>query len=239
MFLISPNFFLTFQVEVFNQRVFQAQKCDLSIHMRYGLVQILNTALTLLSDEDSEIRQKAIQFTSRLDKNQKICNIVAFEKLTQIGLDYFEDCAEWFLPITNLSLLDWALTEIKTSQLFENGDGINVYAEQVLTNGLYYQVLKKWLDLKQLPKKTKFQFLNCPEILKNSEKFNLALDKSENRDDFLKSPRTSPKGYTKALKLGRFLDLVSKYPFLVNQPLNADDCKQLSEIGQKLTSTEN
>jgi hypothetical protein len=39
--------------------------------------------------------------------------------------------------------------------------------------------------------------------------------------------------------LGRFLDLVSKYPFLVNQPLNADDCKQLSEIGQKLTSTEN
>ena len=52
-------------VEIFNQRALQSD-CDLNIHMRYGLVQIMNAALILLQDENCDVRTKAVAFVSRL-----------------------------------------------------------------------------------------------------------------------------------------------------------------------------
>ncbi len=34
--------------------------------MRYGLVQVLNAALTLINDEDFHIRQKSVRFVGQL-----------------------------------------------------------------------------------------------------------------------------------------------------------------------------
>ena len=44
--------------------------CQLSILMRYGLVQVLNTALTLVDDENFHIRQKSVRFVGQLQLNR-------------------------------------------------------------------------------------------------------------------------------------------------------------------------
>ena len=127
------------------------QDCQLSIHMRYGLVQVLNSALIMLSDEDCDVRKKAIDFASDLKvgpdrRARKVSRVKAIETLTLLGLDCFEDCAEYFLPITELSNVDWTLIDVeRSSQLFESGEGINVYAETTFSTGIYFTVLMDWL----------------------------------------------------------------------------------------------
>ena len=53
---------------MFNQRVLldDGNKSELNIHMRYGLVQVMNAALVLLEDENCDVRMKAVAFVSRL-----------------------------------------------------------------------------------------------------------------------------------------------------------------------------
>ena len=55
-------------MDIFNQRVLLngGNKSELNIHMRYGLVQVMNAALVLLEDENCDVRMKAVAFVSRL-----------------------------------------------------------------------------------------------------------------------------------------------------------------------------
>ena len=53
--------FLVHSGDIFKIRC-DSQSCELSIHMRYGLVQVLNTALVLLQDEHPEIRTHTVNF---------------------------------------------------------------------------------------------------------------------------------------------------------------------------------
>ena len=55
-------------MDIFNQRVLldDGNKSELNIHMRYGLVQVMNAALVLLEDENCDVRMKAVAFVSRL-----------------------------------------------------------------------------------------------------------------------------------------------------------------------------
>ena len=78
----------------------------------------------------------------------------AIETLTRIGLDFFEDCAEYFLALTELSKVNWTLNSATgtaaatakcSSQLFEIGSGINVFAEEAFITGIYFRVLMTWL----------------------------------------------------------------------------------------------
>lgn len=118
-------------------------------------MQILNACLTLLSDEDTDIRMKAVEFVCKLkghhDQHQqrrKVCRVEAMRKVTLIGLNFFEDCAEYFKPISDLAAVDWTLatSQSSSSQLFDHGDGINVYAEEAFENDLYCKVLMAWLE---------------------------------------------------------------------------------------------
>ena len=71
----------------------------------------------------------------------------AIETLTRIGLDFFEDCAEYFLALSELSKVNWTLNSTAkcSSQLFEIGSGINVFAEEAFIAGIYFRVLMTWL----------------------------------------------------------------------------------------------
>ena len=71
----------------------------------------------------------------------------AIETLTRIGLDFFEDCAEYFLALSELSKVNWTLNSTAkcSSQLFEIGSGINVFAEEAFITGIYFRVLMTWL----------------------------------------------------------------------------------------------
>ena len=94
--------------------------------------------------------------------------------MTLLGLEFFEDCAEHFLPITELSSgLDWSFPQvIPSSQLFETGDGINVYMEPAFMSGLYQKVLYDWISKNQNKKRRPlFRFLNCGKDLINQVKY--------------------------------------------------------------------
>ena len=97
--------------------------------------------------------------------------------MTLLGLEFFEDCAEHFLPITELSYssgLDWTFPQvIPSSQLFETGDGINVYIEPAFMSGLYQKVLYDWISNINQNKSRRplFRFLNyCSSDLINRVK---------------------------------------------------------------------
>jgi len=213
------------------------QPCELSIHMKYGLVQVMNAALVLLQDENAEIRQKAVAFVSiHLNNNQAICRVMAMQVLTRFGLDYFEDCAEHFLPITQLSQVDWNLLDQKSSQLFESGDGINVFNEEAFADGLYCQILLDWLEDLNEERTPMFRFLNCPHLMERAIQFKEALEKASDKDEVF-GTIVSPKGFGNAVKILYLLQIVAKCPSLLNDHLSTENCRQIQEICEMLRQT--
>ena len=227
--------------------------------MRYGLVQVLNAALTLLSDEDSDIRQKSVEFVCQLkvnkgfnhsslqqevqegNNNTKVGRVGAITTLAFLGLDFFEDCAEYFLPITEVSTdLDWTFPQAKGSSqpLFESGDGINVFSETAFTDDIFKKVLLSWIGSRGT-KKPLFRFLNCSNIKAKVKSCKALLEKEEAKDgqeNFLFGRLAYPKVYTKAVKICYFLEIVTKYPNLVEEDLSSDDVTDLSEFYTLLNS---
>ena len=77
------------------------------------------------------------------------------------GLEHFSSCIEWFLPIEEVFFRPWmshANSNNNTEYgvqilrnagarefLFESGDGINVYIEEVGLNMFYSEIIRKWL----------------------------------------------------------------------------------------------
>ena len=226
--------------------------------MRYGLVQVLNAALTLLSDEDSDIRQKSVEFVCQLKVNKgfnhsslqqevqegnntKVGRVGAITTLAFLGLDFFEDCAEYFLPITEVSTdLDWTFPQAKGSSqpLFESGDGINVFSETAFTDDIFKKVLLSWIGSRGT-KKPLFRFLNCSNIKAKVKSCKALLEEEEVKDgqeNFLFGRLAYPKVYTKAVRICYFLEIVTKYPNLVEEDLSSDDVTGLSEFYTLLNS---
>lgn len=208
------------------RKVFAVQG-QLTIHMRYGLVQILNAALTLLADENGDVRDKIVAFVSHLE-GRPISRVKAIEALTRFGLDHLEDCAEYFSPIAQLSNVDWTLIDSDNgSQLFQSGDGINVFEEEAFALKIYFNVLMKWLLCQK--KKILFRFLNCGgDILSQAIQYSQTLT---NQTDIF-GPLIHPKCYSNAIKAFYLMQMVSKYPFLVN--LSPEDTPKLEAVATSL-----
>ncbi len=224
--------FLLHITDIFKLRIFgQKETCELSIHMRYGLVQALNAALVLLNDEHGPARRKIVTWVTSL--GQKCESASAAETLVRLGLDHFEDCAEFFLPIAQLSNVDWTLVKAKSSwQLFQSGDGINVYEEPAFSAQIYARVLLAWLQENQRPK---FRLHNCGHILDKALQFSQDLLNGLGEFAF-GSPLAQPKIYTNASKIFYLLQIVAKFPHSVLEPpsLSEAECKYLLDIGQNL-----
>lgn len=255
---------LLYLVDIFNQRVLldDGNKSELNIHMRYGLVQVMNAALVLLEDENCDVRMKAVAFVSRLcchrqDQDQdddgaakllcdgggrqcrKVSRLCAIQALTLIGLDFFEDCAEYFLVLSELSNVNWTLNSAATtSQLFGKGDGINVFAEEAFVAGLYFNILMTWMQASSAGKNKRqplFKFLNCPNILEKATQYSrtlLVAEKEESLAAQLFGPGivSSPKGYTNTIKIYYLLKIIASYPSLATEDLSSDDCQKLNDI---------
>ena len=192
----------------------------------------MNISLLLLNDEDNEIRRKAVDFASQLS-GQKLCVTKAIQSLTMIGLQCFEECAEYFQPVLQLSHLQWTFAinqetcHTASSTLFENGDGINVYCEEAFNAGLYAQTLLEWLET--LDRSPKFRLLNC-----NPGQV------AEVKSTFLKqfslfaAPWSTPKGYNQAIQIYYFLKAVKQYPCLLDNDMH--DMKEVKETCDILAS---
>jgi len=257
--------------EFFNQRVLlpETDKSELSIHMRYGLVQVMNAALILLDDENCDVRMKALAFVSRLcchrreghhendDEGppqplqhglslsrgsrqcRKLSRVYAIKALTLIGLDFFEDCAEYFLVLSKLSNVNWTLSFTPrfstTSQLFEIGSGVNVFAEEAYVAGLYFKILMTWLASED-NRKPEFKFLNCPNILEKATRICQDLSLHQSLDDHLFGPGvvSTPQGYTNTIQIYYFLKIIASYPILATEDLSPDDCQKLNDVCESL-----
>ena len=163
--------------------------------------------------------------------------------MTLIGLDFFEDCAEYFLVLSELSNVNWTLNSAATtSQLFGKGDGINVFAEEAFVAGLYFNILMTWMQASSARKNKRqplFKFLNCPNILEKATQYSrtlLVAEKEESLAAQLFGPGivSSPKGYTNTIKIYYLLKIIVSYPSLATEDLSSDDCQKLNDICDSL-----
>jgi len=111
--------------------------------LQYGFVNLINSALTLLQDEDSDIRMEATRFGSGLPRPQwpgmvkysEISTHLAIKVVVYFGFDQLAEVIELFIPYVALIVDPFKchtsdLASIgKSSYLFEKGDGVNVYEE--------------------------------------------------------------------------------------------------------------
>ena len=230
--------FILHLVPVFLTRIFSTDEpCHLSIHMHYGLVQVLNTGLLILSDEDNVIRMKAVDFASQLAQ-QKVCVTKAIHCLTLLGLQFFEESVEFFKPVLQLSHLQWTFVanqeeRTESQSLFENGDGINVYSEEAFTTALYAQTLREWLGT--LDRSPKFRILNCQveELKGHVLEVKTMLLKE---DSLFAAPWSDSKGYAQAVQIYYFLDMIHQFPILLEGRTNGLDNELINETCHLLAS---
>ena len=153
-------------------------KTDFHILVVLAFTQAFNACLVLLEDEEREVRLKATAFASQLqDATTASCrpfpkNISTFhavDKITLFGLENFSECLEWFRPVVDLFFKPWNgavgkavgpfdpieyLERVASGrhQLFESGEGLNVFADEVAINNKYAGIIGAWLTKAEVPK---------------------------------------------------------------------------------------
>lgn len=125
-------------------------KENMPLVLQYGFVNLINSVLTLLQDEDSDIRMEATKFGSGLlrpkwpetsprwpvmVKYPDISTHLTIKVVVYFGFEQLAEVIELFMPFVALFVNPFKcrtgdLASIgKTSYLFEKGDGVNVYEE--------------------------------------------------------------------------------------------------------------
>ena len=99
---------LNYLIPMFNMR---SLKDDFNHLMLYAFVKLINAALKLLFDEDSNVRELVTIFVSKLHTKIEyftaLSTLYAIEKLVLYGLDQFSLCIEWFSPVHELFFQPW------------------------------------------------------------------------------------------------------------------------------------
>ena len=215
-------------LSVFNSRNL---KSDFDPLMLYAFVTLINTAFTLLFDEDNHVRESITEFVSNLKSKkyypQKISTVLAIEKLVLFGLEHFSSCPEWFFPVQDVFFRPWSCdTSNKCSKtpverlenvqvreyLFESGDGINVYVEDAGNNIYFSEVIMQWLSNKNLENSPLKLNINIHTVIEqiNSIINYIEGDAYENRG--FSSVLWTNQGLLMMLRYYNLLCVVKKYP---------------------------
>lgn len=141
-----------------------------------AFTQAFNACLVLLEDEEREVRLKATAFASQLHTTktcrpfpENISTFHAVDKITLFGLDHFSECLEWFQPVKDVFFKPWNganrtlvgpfdpvlyLEGVVSGrhQLFESGEGLNVFADEAAMNNKYAGLIGGWLTTASVPK---------------------------------------------------------------------------------------
>ena len=172
---------------------------------------------------------------------KNIATVYAVEKLICYGLEQFSDCAEWFVPIIDLFFRPWSrplndkgvgcgpLSVLKSigvrEYLFESGDGINVYVEEVANNLAFAKVLQRWLKHNSSTVSQQiapFQLnINVAHIIKEFEcVFEYTKKDLSDKRDVFRSVVWTPKGYLLMMRYYNLLLLLRDFPTVVVAPNN-------------------
>ena len=236
---------LKFLIPVFNKR---SIKVDFDPLVMYAFVKLANTAFTLLNDEDNQVREMVTNFVSELKTDmpypENVSTRVACEKLIRYGLEQFSSCIEWFLPVEEVFFRPWIfdiglcdnaeypshiLRRIGIREyLFESGDGINVFIEEVGQNFHYTSVITKWLREKKdrLPYKLNMNMKSIFEQVTSLMKY---IDTHSYVKDYSGELWTS-KGFILLLRYYNMLSIIKEHPSLVDLESYGSDSDALKEI---------
>ena len=231
---------LKYLITVFNKRNI---KEDFDPLIMYAFVKLANTAFILLNDEDTLIREMVTEFISELRSDmpypRHVSTIIAREKLVRYGLEQFSSCIEWFTPVEEVFFKPWIfdvnlcnnaqypehiLRKVGVREyLFESGDGINVYIEEVGQNMHYSEVITDWLreNKGRLPFKLNINIQNIIEQITSVMKY---ADTHKNNcvKDFSGELWTN-QGFLLLLRYFNVLRIIEEQPLIVNCGANQDE----------------
>ena len=223
---------LKYLIPVFNERNIRQ---DFDPLIMYAFVKLANSAFVLLNDEDSQVREMITEFVSELKTNipchRYLSTVAACKKLVQYGLEQFSSCIEWFLPIEDVFFRPWVfdtnlhgnaehplhiLRKAGTREyLFESGDGINVFKEEVGQNILYASVIKKWLEVRQ---KDNPQFklnINVKDILEQTNSLVEYIENHSYVKDY-SGELWSNQGFLLLIRYYNILLILKEHPIIMN-----------------------
>jgi len=131
----------------------------MALVLQFGFVNLLNSSLILLQDEDAEIRAVAVKFGSGLPrpdwtyKYLSLSKHLAINMVVWFGLEQLVQVIEMFTPVVDTLIAPSHLPhdlvmadECQPSYLFKRGDGVNVYSEGGYTLLAYHSCIQQYLQ---------------------------------------------------------------------------------------------
>ena len=129
--------------------------------LQFGFINLLNAALTLLEDEEEEVRQVAAEFACSLPKpawappGGCVGRWAAVRLVVWYGLDQLHQVVEQFSPVQHTLLLPTQFSAEclpavrepgRECELFRRGDGVNVYREGSYAVLEYFGAIQEYLQ---------------------------------------------------------------------------------------------
>ena len=229
----------------------------------YAFVKLVNTAFTLMSDEDNHVRELVTEFVSNLSSKthypRDISTITAFEKLTFYGLEQFSSCLEWFLPVSDVFFRSWVFASSSANRndcpveilknvgvreyLFESGDGINVYAEEAGNNMYFSKLMARWLSddsTKSSQSLRKFNLnINVQFVIDQINSIIEYLDRDSSENGFT-SAHWSNQGFLVMIRYYNFLRMLKDFPCILSARNEEKNLKEIEKhvIGRQIDKIE-
>merc|ERR1712098_743925 len=163
----------------------------MALVLQFGFVNLLNSSLVLLQDEDVEVRDVAIEFANRLPRpdfassHADVGRLECVRHVVWCGLDQLIEVADMLTPVILAIILPSQLSpdfldhkEGTSSSLFRRGEGLNVFTENFYAVLTYQEAIGMFLKQKDV----NFNLnLNTITVQTKAHEFLLKLSSQEGR----------------------------------------------------------
>jgi hypothetical protein len=246
---------LKYLLPIFNARNI---KTDFDPLVLYAFVKLVNTAFTLMSDEDNHVRQLVTEFVSDLITEthypRDISTVTAFEKLTFYGLEQFSSCLEWFLPVSDVFFRSWVFASSSANRsdspveilknvgvreyLFESGDGINVYAEEAGNNIHFSKLITRWLSDESTKSSQSLRTfnlnINVKFVIDQINSIIEYVDRDSSQKGFTSAHWTN-QGFLMMIRYYNLLRMLKEFPCILS---SCNEERKLEELEKELITTQ-
>lgn len=219
-------------------------KGKMPLVLQYGFVNLINSALLLLQDENSDIRMEATLFGSGLPRLQwpqmanysDISTHLAIKAVICFGLEQLVEVVELFIPFTALFVNPFKcstenLARIgKSSYLFEKGDGVNVYEEEAYMLQMYKECFVESLVMEKLALKVS---ITEGDLLSLGEELVEYLKNVRAKEGSVFGKERTKSGYKMVMGVLGILQLVLQFD-LIKGGIEDDTKNKLSIVNNQL-----
>jgi len=203
--------------------------------LQYGVVNCMNATLTLLQDEDVDVRNAATNFASKLKRSCllpqacEINTILGVQAVIYFALSELTEVIEMFNPASSIINLTYLPTQVTSSlrhkQLFKKGDGINVYEEPVFMMKLFMECVKKFCSVGE---DNQLNVVVHYDITKIDHFLTIVQEHTVSQDLYTMQDWTE--GREGLLKLSAFIQLLIQENFCKNSPAEVERLNQIQNL---------